>query len=104
MAIKILDVTSAAVEEDKDNQQVVLALFDNRYNSVTIIRPVPIKDKEGVITGVKLETFDPDGAERIYWMDKFGMMTEEDFEAEVAKLEPQEARKKVYEMLRKEFE
>lgn len=103
MSIHILDVTSAAIEEDSDNEKVVLALFDNRYSAVTIIRPVAVKDKDGVITRVKLQVLDPDGAERLYWMEKFGMMTEEDFQAEVAQLAPETERKKLYELLKKEF-
>jgi hypothetical protein len=102
MAIKIYDVTSAAVEESTDNEMVVLALFDNRYDAITIIKPVLVRDKEGVITDVKLEQFDPDGAERLYWMEKFGMMTEADFQSEVQQTETD--RKKLYELLRKEFE
>lgn len=94
--MKIYDVTSAVVDE----KEAVLALFDNRYNSVMIIKPViDKKTKEP-----KLETSDPDGAERLYWLEKFDMITEEEFQADVQRLAPLTERKKLYEMLRKEFE
>ncbi len=94
--MKIYDVTNAIVDEE----QTVLALFDGRYNSIMIIKPVVIKR-----TGEpRLKTSDPDGAERLYWLEKFGLITEEEFQAEVQKLAPLTGRKKLYEMLKKEFE
>jgi len=103
MTIKIYDVTTAAIEESKDSEIVVLALFDNRYNSITIIRPVAVKDKEGIITRVKLECFDPDGADHLYWLDKFGIITEEDYQAEIDNLSLA-SKNKLYTMLKKEVE
>lgn len=89
--MQIYDITSAAV----DDEQVVLALFDNRHNSVMIIRAT----EDG-----KLETTEPDGAERLYWLEKFGMVTEEEFQAEVAKVKSRTGREKLYELLKGEFE
>lgn len=95
--MKIYDVTNAIVVEEKE---VILALFDNRYNSVMIIKPViDEKTKEP-----RLKISDPDGVERLYWLEKFGMITEEEFQADVQRLAPLPERKKLYEMLKKELE
>lgn len=93
--MKIFDVYSAAVDEE----QATLALFDNRYNSIMIIKPI-IKEKTGE---AKLEVLEPDGAERLYWLEKFGMITDEEFQAEVLLLTSQTERKKLFEILKKEF-
>lgn len=94
--MKLYDVTNAIV----DDNEVVLALFDNRYNSVMIIKPVIDKKTEEP----RLKTSDPDGTERLYWLEKFGMITSEEFQVEVSKLTSSTERKNLYEMLKKEFE
>jgi len=91
----IYDVTSAVV----NREEAILALFDNRYASIMIVRPA--KDKEG---NLELEVTEPDGAERLYWLEKFGIITEEDFQVEVEKLAPITERRKLYDMLKKELE
>ena len=91
----IYDVTSAVV----NMEEAILALFDNRYASIMIVRPA--KDKEG---NLELGVTEPDGAERLYWLEKFGIITEEDFQVEVEKLAPITERRKLYDMLKKELE
>lgn len=111
MAFKIYDVTSAAIEKNEEGHQVVLALFDNRYGSCMIIRPQAFLDTgppcplcgESKVNSLKLQHFDPDGAERLFWMDKFGMITDEDYQAELAALET-DPKKKLYNMLKAEVE
>lgn len=70
---KVYDIQKAIVLED----EVVLALLDTRYKAVMIIRPV-----ESVF-----EISEPDGAERIDWLLRLGVMTGEEAQAEASKLE-----------------
>ena len=93
--MKIYDVTNVAVDEE----QVTLALFDNRYNSVMIIKPIMGRKPKKP----KLKILEPDGAERLYWLEKFGMITDEEFQAEAQQLAPQTERRKLHELLKKEF-
>ena len=94
--MKIYDITTAAV----DSEQITLALFDNRYNSIMVIKPI-INEDSGK---PELDVLEPDGAERLYWLEKFGMITEEEFQAEVKQLAPQANRLKLYQLLKKEYE
>lgn len=101
----IYDVTSAAYLEDENT--IAMALFDNRYNSILLVRPA-IKETVNEETGEVLRTpcltvTDPDGAERLYWHEKFGMIDAEEFQREAAALEPVSARQRLYELLGKEF-
>ena len=91
----IYDVTGAIVSRE----EAVLALFDSRNNTVMIVRPF-INDEDKPSLTIE----DPDGAERLYYLEKFGMITEEEFEEEVKKLTPQLDRRKLYKLLSKEFE
>jgi len=99
----IYDITAAVVEEDG----VIMALFDNRYNAIKVIRAlvVELKNDAGEVVGHKprLEAFDPDGAERVYWLEKFGMITEEELAEEAAKLKGVE-KEKLYNRLEKELD
>lgn len=87
----IYDVTSAVYRED----EVVLALFDNRYNSIVIIRPELQTDGS-----LKLTVSEPDGTERLYWLEKFGMITDEEFQAEVAQHKTRADKEALYDNLR----
>jgi len=89
--MEIYDVTSAVIKRD----EAILALFDNRYNSVMIVRPAC--DEEGKTP--YLIILEPDGGERLYWLEKFGMITEEEFQEEAKKLSSQNERQKLYELL-----
>ena len=89
--MKTYDVTSAVI----DTGQVTLCLFDNRESSVIVIR---------AMDGSELITSEPDGSERLFWLEKFGMITEEDFYVETQKLSSKASRENLYKLLRKEFE
>jgi len=93
--MEILDVTSAVV----NMEEAILALFDNRYNSIMIIKP--IIDEQG---NPHLEVIEPDGVERLYWMEKFGMITEAEFQDEVGRLASKNERQKLYKLLKKELD
>lgn len=90
----IYDVTGAIVARE----EAILALFDNRNNTVMIVRPFINEDGKAALT---IE--DPDGAERLYYLEKFGMITEVEFQEEVEKLTPQTNRRKLLKLLEKEF-
>jgi len=93
--MKEFDVTSAIVDDD----EVVLALFDNRYNSVMIIKPI-INDET---KQPELSIQEPDGADRLYWLEKFGMITGEEFQAEAEKVTGETEKLKLFERLKKEL-
>jgi len=46
---------------------------------------------------------DPDGAERDYWLNKIGILSDDDFQASAKKLQAPTDRRKLYELLNKEF-
>ncbi len=100
----IWDVCGAILLEDG----AILGLFDPRYNAVKIVKPyvVEIRDEKENVIGheARLSASDPDGAERLYWLEKFGMITEEEFQEESAKITDKSGKKKLYELLKKEFE
>ena len=95
MEDKIFDVTNAIVRED----EVVMALMDSRYNSIMVVKPTINEEGQPVFA-----IFEPDGAEWLYWQEKFGMISEEDFENSVAKLKPKNERKKLFDKLKGEFD
>jgi len=92
--MKQFDVYSAIVDDD----EVILALFDPRYNTVMIVKPEITKDGEP-----KLKVLEPDGTERLFWLEKFGMITEEEFEAEAGKVEGETEKIKLFEKLKKDL-
>ena len=70
---KIYDIQKAIVMED----EVALALLDTRYKAVMIIKPAENT----------FEISEPDGAERIDWLLRLGVMTIAEAEEESSKLE-----------------
>ena len=93
MDYEIYDVTNFILTGD----MLICAMFDGRYNSIAIIQ-VAGPDKWGKY---KLDMTEPDKGERLYWLDKFGLLTEEDMQAEINELDKQEKRG-LYEKLKKE--
>jgi hypothetical protein len=81
MANEIYDVTGVIISEDK----LICALFDGRegYDAIMIVKISEKPDKQGKY---RLDCFDPDGEERVYWLDKFGLLDDAAMDAEVAKL------------------
>lgn len=81
MAHTIYDVTGVIISEDK----LICALFDGRegLDAIMIVKISDKPDKQGVY---HLESSDLDGEERVYWLDKFGLLSEEAMDAEIAKL------------------
>jgi hypothetical protein len=92
---QIYDVTGAVVNRD----EAIIGLFDLRYNTVMIVRPIYNKEDNRA----ELSIEEPDGAERLYWLEKFGMITEEEFRGEAKKLSSAKERRRLYELLGKEF-
>jgi len=92
--LQIFDVTNVVISEDK----LIACLFDGRYGSIAIVEIVG-PDKKGLY---HLQMREPDGDERLYWLDKFGLMTEEDMDAEVEKLSKDEKRR-LFNKLQKEL-
>lgn len=81
MADNIYDVTGVIISEDK----LICCLFDGRedLNAIMIVKISDKPDKQGVF---HLDCMNPDGEERVYWLDKFGLLDDETMDAEVAKL------------------
>ena len=81
MANDIYDVTGVIISEDK----LICALFDGRegLDAIMIVTISEKPDKEGKY---HLVASNPDGEERVYWLDKFGLLDDEAMDAEVAKL------------------
>jgi hypothetical protein len=92
---QIYDVTGAVINRD----EAIIGLFDLRYNTVMIVRPVYNKEDKKA----ELSIEEPDGAERLYWLEKFGMITEEEFQEEAQKLTSVVKRRRLYELLGEEF-
>lgn len=92
----IYDVTAAVV----DDTETVLALFDPRegYGSITIIRPAQRPDGS-----LYLVEHSPDTAEWVYWHEKFGIISIEDFNTRVAKMSRRLDREKLYYLLKTEL-
>lgn len=88
MANGIYDVTGVIISED----QLVCCLFDGRedLNAITIVKISDKPDKEGKF---HLDCMNPDGADRVYWLDKFGLLDDEAMTKEVAKLADDPKRK-----------
>ena len=51
----------------------------------------------------KLIYLDPDGVERSYWLNRIGLLSDKEFQAEAVKLKLKDDRKKLYELLRQEY-
>jgi len=79
VADNIYDVTGVIISEDK----LVCCLFDGRYDAIMIVQISEKPDKQGKF---HLECSSPDGEERVYWLDKFGLLDDEAMDAEIAKL------------------
>jgi hypothetical protein len=81
MGNEIYDVTGMIISEDK----LICAFFDGRegLNAIMIVKISEKPDKQGVY---HLDCRNPDGEERVYWLDKFGLLSSEEMDAEVAKL------------------
>lgn len=96
MEDKIYDVTNVILTADR----LVCAIFDGRYSSISIIR-IDGPDRQGEY---HLDMAEPSSrGERLYWLDKFGLLTEEDMQAEINDLNKQEKRG-LYEKLKKEVD
>lgn len=93
-SMKLIDVTNVIVSGDK----VVCALFDGRYDAIAIIT---IKTEDDGVP--HLVSTDPQGAEKLFWLDRFGLLTVGELAAEAEKLERNE-RLQLYEKLKLEFE
>ena len=55
-------------------------------------------------SGNKLMLSDPDGAERDYWLNRIGVLNDEDFQASAKELQAPEDRKALYDLLDDEQE
>ena len=53
--------------------------------------------------GDKLTYLDPDGVERSYWLNRIGLLSDKEFQAETVQLKLKDDRKKLYELLRQEY-
>lgn len=97
MARTVYDVTKAVVEED----EVVLALIDTRdnSNSVMIIRPYIASDGSARWTAEE-----PDGTDRLYWLEKFGIITSAEFQAESATYADVTEKRALYQRLQEELD
>jgi len=95
--MEIYDVTNAIIDEDK----VICALFDGRYDSLVLIEVKP-KGNSGLW---QLKLREPDDEERLYWVDKFGLLSEEEIQAEYERLllSPSMARA-IYERMKAYYE
>ncbi|MBA7472487.1 hypothetical protein ES707_07814 [subsurface metagenome] len=51
----------------------------------------------------RIQTSDPDGIERDYWLNKIGVLSDDDFQASAKKLQNKKKRQALYELLDKEF-
>ena len=49
--------------------------------------------------GDKIETSDPDGAERDYWLNQIGILSDDEFQVSAKKLQAPEDRKALYNLL-----
>lgn len=81
MAFEIHDVTGVIISDDK----LICALFDGRegLDAIMIVKISDNPDKQGKY---HLDCTEPDGEERVYWLDKFGLLDDASMTAEVAKL------------------
>lgn len=93
--MQILDVTNIIIDDDK----LVCALFDGRYDAIAIIK-ISEPDDNGKY---HLNVTDPDGAERLYWLDRLGLLSEDELMAEAEKLK-REQKRTLYEKLKLDFE
>ena len=93
--MKVFDVTNVIITEDK----LVAALYDGRYDSIMVI--MPKKDGEG---NLFLEESEPDGFDRYYWLEKFGLLPEEELNEIMSNLQTSKDRKDAYEKLKLEFD
>ena len=100
MSDGIIDVYAAIVRED----EAVLALFDPRYDSIAIVRPIVFQDTNGKFIGVKLRLESPVDIEKLYWHEKFGIITDEAFNAEVLRLESKLEKERAYELLSRDLD
>lgn len=91
----IYDVTNVIVDDDK----VICALFDGRYDAIAIIKISKPDDS----SKCHLNVTDPDGAERLYWLDRLGLLPEDELINEAEKLK-KEQKRTLYEKLKLEFE
>jgi hypothetical protein len=89
----IYNTTNVIISEN----ELICVLFDGRYDSIAIITPVNIGGQ------LKLQMSEPDGAERAYWLDRFGLLPEDELQAEFEKTKPNQ-RKQLFDQLKKEFE
>ena len=94
--MKIYDVTGVIVSDD----ELVTALFDGREGeeSIMLIKPV---QKDGKII---LETSQPDGIERYYWLNKFGLLPDAELNSMYKQQSAERERREIYDKLKKEFE
>jgi len=92
--MKIYDVTNVIIEDDK----LVAAILDGRENSLMIIKPTQDGDR------LILETSEPDGYERYYWLDKLGLLPEEELTTFYKEVKTEKERKAIYETLKGEFD
>ena len=90
------DVFVAVVSDD----ETILGLFDPRegYGSVTII--YPFQRPDGTLC---LKERSPDTAEWVYWHEKFGIISTEDFNTKVAKMTKRMERESLYGLLKTEL-
>lgn len=96
MNFQIYDVMAVIVQND----MLVAALFDGRegQEAIMIIRPV-IKNGMAV-----LEKSEPDGLERWQWLDRFGLLPEEQLNEIYKKVQGEDERRQIYNALREEFD
>lgn len=93
--MQVIDAVGVILSEDK----LVCALFDGRYDAIGIVK-IAGPDKEGKHY---LDYTSPDGEERLYWLDKFGLLTEDELIDEAEKLKETQKRG-LYEKLKLDFE
>lgn len=94
--MKMLDVCSVIFQED----MLVAALFDGRegQEAIAIVKPV-IRGDIAV-----LEISDPDGLERYKWLEKFGLMTEEQLNELYKTVQAEDEQRLIYDELKMKFD
>lgn len=54
--------------------------------------------------GDSLQWYDPDGAEKDYWLNKIGLLSDKEFQAKTSGLKVKEERRALYDLLKQEYE
>ena len=90
---KIYDIDKAIVDTDKGEG----AIYDSANKAILVFRA-----RLGIAE--KFEVLEPDGADKLVWLKRFNLITDEEFVSESAKYAGREEKRVLYEALKKEFE